>query len=66
LVFDCQFPRRLLNQIPHAPRPERDEFTHVRYSAVTCDPSQFCNDRYTLRPRLFARPRQIEMMIAVP
>lgn len=37
LVLDCPIPPRLLNQVPHAQPPERDEFTHMRYSAATCD-----------------------------
>jgi hypothetical protein len=65
LVLDCKVPQRLLNQIPHSPCLGRDEFTHVRYSAVTWDSSQSYNDRYALRAHLFARPRQIEIMIAV-
>jgi chitin synthase len=36
LVLDCPIPPKLLNQLPHG---ERDEFTHMRYTAATCDPS---------------------------
>jgi chitin synthase len=35
LVLDCPIPPRLLNQVPHAQPPERDEFTHMR-SASPC------------------------------
>lgn len=65
LVLDCPIPPRLLNQVPHAQPPERDEFTHMRYSAATCDPSDFYNDRFTLRQRLFAKPRHTELFIAI-
>ncbi|KAI9735801.1 MAG: Chitin synthase, class 1 [Cirrosporium novae-zelandiae] len=65
LVLDCPIPPRLLNNVPHAQAPERDEFTHMRYSAATCDPSEFFNDRFTLRQRLFAKPRHTELFIAV-
>lgn len=65
LVLDCPIPPRLLNQVPHAQPPERDEFTHMRYSAATCDPADFYNDRFTLRQRLFAKPRHTELFIAV-
>jgi len=65
LVLDCPIPPRLLNQITHAPPPERDEFTHMRYSAATCDPSDFYNEKFTLRQRLFAKPRHTELFIVV-
>nr|POF01297.1 chitin synthase c [Quercus suber] len=65
LVLDCPVPPRLLNQVQHAQPPERDEFTHMRYSAVTCDPSEFYDKRFTLRQRLFAKPRHTELFIVV-
>ena len=65
LVLDCPIPPKLLNQVPHAEPPERDEFTHMRYSAATCDPSEFYDQRFTLRQRLFAKPRHTELFIVV-
>jgi len=65
LVLDCPIPPRLLNQVQHAEPPERDEFTHMRYSAVTCDPAEFYNERFTLRQRLFAKPRHTELFIVI-
>lgn len=65
LVLDCPIPPRLLSQVPHAQAPDRDEFTHMRYSAATCDPKDFYNERFTLRQRLFAKPRQTELFIVV-
>ncbi|KIX00606.1 chitin synthase 2 [Rhinocladiella mackenziei CBS 650.93] len=65
LVLDCPIPPKLLANVPHAKPPERDEFTHMRYSAATCDPSEFYNERFTLRQRLFAKPRQTELFIVV-
>ncbi|KAF1808020.1 chitin synthase [Eremomyces bilateralis CBS 781.70] len=65
LVLDCPIPPRLLNQVPHAQAPERDEFTHMRYSAATCDPSNFFEERFTLRQRLFAKPRHTELFIVI-
>jgi len=65
LVLDCPVPPRLLNQIPHAQAPGRDEFTHMRYSAATCDPSEFFDKRFTLRQRLFAKPRHTELFIVI-
>ncbi|KAL1962299.1 hypothetical protein VTN77DRAFT_9790 [Rasamsonia byssochlamydoides] len=65
LVLDCPVPPKLLSQVPHAEPPGRDEFTHMRYSAATCDPADFYNDRFTLRQKLFAKPRHTELFIAV-
>lgn len=65
LVLDCPVPPRLLNQVDHAQPPERDEFTHMRYSAATCDPSEFYDKRFTLRQKLFAKPRQTELFIVI-
>ncbi|KAK0108309.1 Chitin synthase, class 1 [Cadophora gregata] len=65
LVLDCPIPPKLLNQVPHAQPPERDEFTHMRYTAATCDPSDFYEERFTLRQRLFAKPRHTELFIVV-
>lgn len=62
LVLDCPVPPRLLNQLPHG---ERDEFTHMRYSAATCDPSEFYEENFTLRQRLFSKPRPTELFIVV-
>ncbi|KAJ0297384.1 hypothetical protein COL5a_003120 [Colletotrichum fioriniae] len=62
LVLDCPVPPRLLNQLPHG---ERDEFTHMRYSAATCDPNFFYDDNFTLRQRLFSKPRHTELFIVV-
>jgi chitin synthase len=65
LVLDCPIPSKLLNQVPHVDPPGRDEFTHMRYSAATCDPADFYNQRFTLRQRLFAKKRTTELFIAV-
>ncbi|RWQ96216.1 chitin synthase A [Paecilomyces variotii] len=65
LVLDCPVPPKLLSQVPHAEPPGRDEFTHMRYSAATCDPADFYNERFTLRQKLFAKPRHTELFIAV-
>ena len=65
LVLDCPIPPKLLNQVPHAEAPARDEFTHMRYSAATCDPADFYEERFTLRQRLFAKPRHTELFIVV-
>lgn len=65
LVLDCPIAPMLLSQVPHAEPPGRDEFTHMRYSAATCDPADFFEERFTLRQKLFAKPRHTELFIAV-
>ncbi|KAJ5711057.1 hypothetical protein N7488_005213 [Penicillium malachiteum] len=65
LVLDCPIAPRLLSQVPHADPPGRDEFTHMRYSAATCDPADFFEERFTLRQKLFAKPRHTELFIVV-
>ena len=65
LVLDCPIPPKLLSQVPHAEAPGRDEFTHMRYTAATCDPADFYDARFTLRQRLFAKPRHTELFIVV-
>ncbi|KAI0472823.1 glycosyltransferase family 2 protein [Xylariaceae sp. FL0804] len=62
LVLDCPVPPRLLNQLPHG---ERDEFTHMRYTAATCDPDNFYDENYTLRQKLFSKARHTELFIVV-
>lgn len=63
-VLDVAVPYTLLKQVPHS-TSSRDEFNHMRYSAVTCDPSDFYESKFTLRSSLFARPRTTEIMIVV-
>ncbi|KAI0097787.1 glycosyltransferase family 2 protein [Hypoxylon sp. NC0597] len=62
LVLDCPVPPRLLKQISHGPR---DEFTHMRYSAATCDPDNFYNENFKLRQQLFKNPRKTELFIVI-
>jgi hypothetical protein len=60
LVLDCPIPPNLLNKLPHG---ERDEFTHMRYTAATCDPADFYDNNFTLRQKLFSKPRHTEFKI---
>jgi chitin synthase len=62
LVLDCPIPPRLLNQLKHG---ERDEFTHMRYTAATCDPKDFYDENFNLRQKLFSKPRHTELFIVV-
>ncbi|KAF4459789.1 CHS-3 chitin synthase 3 [Fusarium albosuccineum] len=42
----------------------RDEMTHLAYRAITTDPQGFY-DHYTLRPKLFAKPRHTEIFVGI-
>ena len=65
LILDCPVPERILNKVKHAAPPERDEFTHARYSALTCRPSEFSDSNFVLRPSLFAKPRSTKLLISI-
>jgi chitin synthase len=65
LVLDCRVPPKLLKTFPHTQPPWHDEFTHMRYTAATCDPSEFFDQRFTLRQPLFSQPRHTELFIVV-
>jgi chitin synthase len=60
LVLDCPVPDKLLRNVKYS---TGEEFTHMRYTAVTCDPNDFLKDRYTLRPYLLNR--QTELFIVM-
>ncbi|KAI0793146.1 glycosyltransferase family 2 protein [Irpex lacteus] len=62
LVLDPKVPSKLLNMC--ALKNER-EFTHMRYTAATCDPSDFKNDGFTLRQVLYDPPRRTELFIVM-
>jgi hypothetical protein len=63
LVLDIPVPKVILHKVPHG---ERDEFTHVRYTTVTCEPDHFAaKEEYALRQSLFAKPRRTAMLLSV-
>ncbi|KAG8843903.1 Chitin synthase, class 1 [Tulasnella sp. 330] len=62
LVFDCAVPSKLLDMC--ANRTDR-EMTHMRYTAATCDPNDFEEEKYTLRQVLYDPPRRTELFIVM-
>jgi chitin synthase len=64
-VLDCPVPPKLIGMAPGTQPLQRDEFTHMRYTAATCDPADFLGQRFTLRQPLFKRPRSTELFIVV-
>ncbi|KAJ2959394.1 hypothetical protein NQZ79_g5167 [Umbelopsis isabellina] len=56
LVLDCPVPSKYLAAVP---RKDEKEFTHMRYTAATCDPSEFASQNYTLRQALMGRSTEL-------
>jgi hypothetical protein len=65
LIIDIPLPQQTLWKFPHAQAPNRDEFTHVRYTAVTCDPKIFKEKGYSLRAGLFTKPRATTLLLSI-
>ncbi|KDR77594.1 hypothetical protein GALMADRAFT_65539 [Galerina marginata CBS 339.88] len=61
-VLDNAVPKKLLDMC--ANRTER-EFTHMRYSAATCDPNDFKDSGFTLRQVHYDPPRRTELFIVM-
>jgi len=62
LILECKIPTIL-----HSFLPNKDavEFTHMRYTAVTCDPDEFVSRGYKLRQNIGKTARETELMICV-
>jgi chitin synthase len=61
-VLDNPVPKKLLDMCSN--RTER-EFTHMRYSAATCDPNDFKDSGFTLRQSHYDPPRRTELFIVM-
>ena len=61
LVLDCPVPPKIINSFSDHER----EFTHMRYTAATCDPADFFEQQFTLRQQLYGKPRKTELFIVV-
>ncbi|KAF8984145.1 Chitin synthase, class 1 [Entomortierella lignicola] len=63
LVLNCPVPRKFLSTLKYR---EGEEFTHMRYTAATCDPDDFESEKYTLRPQFIdGSPRETELFIVM-
>jgi len=62
LVLECKIPTILYSFLP---RRDDIEFTHMRYTAVTCDPNDFVETGYKLRQNIGSSPRETELLICV-
>ena len=70
LVLDCPVATELLTKFPDYKSNIPDgglsrEFAYMRYTAVTCGPSNFWRDGYILRPIHYPVRRQTELMIVI-
>lgn len=70
LVLDCPVATELLRKFPDydpnlAEGGLSREFSYMRYTAVTCGPSNFWRDGYILRPVHYPVRRNTELMIVI-
>ncbi|KAL6710924.1 Chitin synthase, class 2 [Coniothyrium glycines] len=61
LILECKIPTILYSFLP---RRDDIEFTHMRYTAVTCDPDDFVDRGYKLRQTV-GNPRETELFICI-
>ncbi|KAK0388779.1 hypothetical protein NLU13_5022 [Sarocladium strictum] len=62
LILECKIPTILYSFLP---RRDEVEFTHMRYTAVTCDPDDFVPKGYKLRQQIGRTARETELFICV-
>lgn len=62
LILECKIPTILYSFLP---RRSAIEFTHMRYTAVTCDPDDFVDKGYKLRQNIGRTARETELFICV-
>ncbi|KFY44492.1 hypothetical protein V494_01449 [Pseudogymnoascus sp. VKM F-4513 (FW-928)] len=62
LILECKIPTILYSFLP---RRDEIEFTHMRYTAVTCDPDDFVSKGYKLRQNIGQTARETELFICI-
>jgi chitin synthase len=62
LILECKIPTILYSFLP---RRDEIEFTHMRYTAVTCDPDDFVSKGYKLRQNIGNTARETELFICI-
>ncbi|KAL2036519.1 hypothetical protein N7G274_010749 [Stereocaulon virgatum] len=62
LILECKIPTILYSFLP---RRDEIEFTHMRYTAVTCDPDDFVLKGYKLRQNIGNTERDTELFICI-
>ena len=62
LILECKIPTILYSFLP---RRDDMEFTHMRYTACTCDPDDFVTNGYKLRQNIGSTMRETELFICI-
>ncbi|CEP13929.1 hypothetical protein [Parasitella parasitica] len=62
LVLDCPVPIQYLERVPLR---DPKEFSMMRYTAITCDPNEFQQKKYTLRQEIMNRETEIAICITM-
>ncbi|KAI7902650.1 chitin synthase 1 [Cokeromyces recurvatus] len=62
LVVDCPIPDRLLSALTFN---EHEEFSKLRYTAVTCEPDEFEAKGFTLRPKIYKRETELFIVMTM-
>ncbi|KAF2489251.1 putative chitin synthase [Lophium mytilinum] len=62
LILECKIPTILYSFLP---RRDDVEFTHMRYTAVTCDPDDFVTRGYKLRQNIDSRETELFICITM-
>ncbi|KAI9029737.1 chitin synthase 1 [Phycomyces nitens] len=62
LVLDCPVPNRYLALVPIR---NSKEYTHMRYTAATCDPSNFMREGHTIRQQLMERETELAIVLTM-
>ncbi|KAH9828339.1 glycosyltransferase family 2 protein [Teratosphaeria destructans] len=62
LILECKIPTILYSFLP---RRDDVEFTHMRYTAVTCDPDDYVDRGYKLRQNIGLTSRETELFICI-
>lgn len=51
--------------LQHQKQQEGEEWEFMRYTAVTCDPDDFKNENYTLRPAMWNRETELFIVVTM-
>ncbi|CAO3590745.1 unnamed protein product [Absidia cylindrospora] len=62
LVLENPVPTKYLQSVT---RRDAHEFTHMRYTAATCDPSKFIEEKYQLRQQLMNRSTELFIVLTM-
>jgi len=62
LILECKIPTILYSFLP---RRDENEFTHMRYTAVTCDPDDFVQQGYQLRQTIDKRDTELFICVTM-